>query len=187
MSGYPEDRPEASRASDSNVIEQARAAVLPPAMLLIFNGFFGLVLLGLLSVPMVFQPEQMVDFFDKLVAQQPPGPEKQEAEQKLADARQHLKDHRDEVVQQDAMILAIPGIVNLLSIIGGISMRRLSSYGLSIAGSIAALIPFGTGCCVTGIPFGIWGLVVLTRPEVKTGFVARRTAAPPDPDAQYLS
>lgn len=52
---------------------------------------------------------------------------------------------------------------------GSIKMLRLQSYGLAMAACIAALLPCQC-CCLLGLPFGIWGLVVLNKPEVKAGF-----------------
>jgi hypothetical protein len=188
MSGSPDDPYLNPRVPDARDVEVARGAVAGPALLLILNGILGLILVGLLSVPFVFNPEGFVDWAEGVVAQQPPSPEKQQAEQDIAQARQQLNDPdaRQVIVTRGAVILGIPAAGNLLAILGAIAMRRLSSYGLSLAGGIVSLIPLGTGCCLTGIPFGIWALVVLSRPEVKAGFLARRNAPPPDPDAQYL-
>jgi hypothetical protein len=56
-----------------------------------------------------------------------------------------------------------------LVIAGAISMLRLRLYGLAMTGSIAAMLPC-TPCCLLGLPFGIWSLVVLNRAEVKDAF-----------------
>jgi hypothetical protein len=186
MSGYADDL--TPRPPDARDIEVARAAVTAPSVFLILNGVLGLIVVGLLSIPSVFDPEGFLDWMERLIAQQPASPEKQRIEQDIAEARQQLQDPdaRREAVTRGAVILSLPALGNILAIIGGFAMRRLSSYGLSLAGGIVSLIPLGTGCCLTGIPFGIWALAVLTRQEVKAGFLARRTAPPPDPDAQYL-
>ena len=57
-----------------------------------------------------------------------------------------------------------------LSLFGGLKMKSLGSYGLSMAGAIAALIPCFGSCCCIGIPVGIWALIVLNKPEVKSAF-----------------
>jgi|ERR1044071_6194963 hypothetical protein len=61
--------------------------------------------------------------------------------------------------------LLIAGII----LLGGIKMKRLESYGLAMTGSIVALLPCSL-CCVAGLPIGIWALVVLSKPEVKSAF-----------------
>jgi len=50
-----------------------------------------------------------------------------------------------------------------------IKMKRLENYGLAMAGSIVAMLPVSC-CCFAGLPFGIWSLVILSKPEVKALF-----------------
>ena len=57
----------------------------------------------------------------------------------------------------------------LLLIFGGMKMRKLESYALSMTASIVALLPC-TSCCLLGLPFGIWALVVLSQSDVKDSF-----------------
>ncbi len=57
-----------------------------------------------------------------------------------------------------------------VSIAGSVSMLRLRYYPLAFAAAILAMIPGTSPCCVFGLPLGIWGVVVLLRPEVKKGF-----------------
>jgi hypothetical protein len=52
---------------------------------------------------------------------------------------------------------------------GAISMKNLRSHGSAMAASIIAMIPCNI-CCILGLPFGIWSLVTLSRPEVKDAF-----------------
>jgi hypothetical protein len=49
-------------------------------------------------------------------------------------------------------------------------MKKLESYGLAMAASIIAMIPCVSPCCLLGLPIGIWALVVLMKPEVKSAF-----------------
>jgi hypothetical protein len=56
-----------------------------------------------------------------------------------------------------------------LVIVGAGRMKRLESHGWAMAASIIAMVPC-TGCCILGLPFGIWSLVVLNKPEVKDAF-----------------
>lgn len=68
----------------------------------------------------------------------------------------------------------VGGVVGLgadaLVFLGALSLLRVSSYGLAMTGSILAVIPCLSPCCVLGIPFGIWALVVLNDESVKAGF-----------------
>jgi hypothetical protein len=62
-------------------------------------------------------------------------------------------------------------ILGGVTFFGGLKMKNLESYGLSMAASIIVIIPlFGSCCCCIGIPIGIWSLVVLNKPEVKSSF-----------------
>jgi hypothetical protein len=55
-----------------------------------------------------------------------------------------------------------------LVIAGGNALRKQSSYGLAMTGSIIAVIPCLSTCLC--LPFGIWALVVLNDPDVKAAF-----------------
>jgi hypothetical protein len=51
-------------------------------------------------------------------------------------------------------------------------LRKLESYGLVMTAAILCMLPCFTPscCCVFGLPIGIWTLVVLSKPEVKSAF-----------------
>jgi len=61
-------------------------------------------------------------------------------------------------------------VTSAITILGGIRMMQQRSHGLVMAGVILAMLPCFSGCCCLGIPFGIWALVVLNKPEVKASF-----------------
>lgn len=61
----------------------------------------------------------------------------------------------------------------LLCIAGGVQMLRLRTRWLAVAAAIVAMVPcLGTypGCCVVGLPAGVWALVVLMQPQIKASF-----------------
>ena len=62
-------------------------------------------------------------------------------------------------------ISALDGFV----LYGAIKMLRLQNFGLAMAAAIIAMVPCQC-CCLLGLPFGIWALVVLNKPEVKSQF-----------------
>lgn len=183
------DRDERERGSGDDrrsdrarrAIEAARGRVAAPALFLIFNGLFGLVCIGLLSVPMIFQPEMLVKFGRDMAAQQPPGQQRQDIERQMDDTENLIKQNRAAFQIENVIKLGILAIGNLFAIVGGLYMRTLSSYGLSMTGAIVSLLPGLTGCCFTGTLFGLWALIALLNPAVKAGFAARRGPAyPPD-------
>lgn len=61
-------------------------------------------------------------------------------------------------------------IVSAVIIWGSLKMMKLESYGLAMTASILAMIPCVSPCCILGLPFGIWSLVVLMNAEVKSAF-----------------
>ena len=63
-------------------------------------------------------------------------------------------------------ILAMNGFV----LFGAIKMLKLSSHGLAVATAVVAMLPCLGCCCLLGLPFGIWALVVLNKPEVRSQF-----------------
>ena len=61
-------------------------------------------------------------------------------------------------------------LINGFILLGAVKMRRLENYGLVMAATIVAMIPCNWPCCILGLPIGIWALVVLAKPEVKSAF-----------------
>ncbi len=61
-------------------------------------------------------------------------------------------------------------ILSIVVLMGAIKMKGLENYGFAMAASIIALIPCIGPCCGLGIPFGIWALVVLSDPVVRSSF-----------------
>jgi hypothetical protein len=91
-------------------------------------------------------------------------------------ARQHLPDP-----QLAALIRLLQGPVGIMSDLigfgvsllitfGAVQMRKLKSHGLALTISILAMLPCFSPCCILGLPFGIWALTVITKPEVKSQF-----------------
>ena len=66
---------------------------------------------------------------------------------------------------------------SLIVFFGGTQMKGLKSRGYVLFSCIWAMLPCNL-CCVLGIPFGIWALVVINDPVVRAGFelTARRGA-----------
>jgi len=55
-------------------------------------------------------------------------------------------------------------------IFGALQMRQLKNWGLSLASAILVLLPCAGCCCLLGLPVGIWAIITLTKPEVKSAF-----------------
>jgi GYF domain 2 len=61
-------------------------------------------------------------------------------------------------------------VLSVLILIGAMKMLSLRSYEFSMTAAIVAMLPCVTSCCFIGLPFGIWALVVMSKPEVKSHF-----------------
>lgn len=61
-------------------------------------------------------------------------------------------------------------ISSIVIIIGAVKMKSLRSYGLAMTSTVLAMIPCTSPCCVLGLAFGIWSLVVLMKADVKSAF-----------------
>lgn len=71
------------------------------------------------------------------------------------------------------LVIAIKGFMLLYQCVvlaGSVAMMRMRAYKFSIAAMVMQIIPCAGPCCILGIGVGIWGLVVLNRPDVKDGF-----------------
>ena len=66
--------------------------------------------------------------------------------------------------------LVIFALFTLCITFGSIGMIRLKGYSGAMIAAILAVIPISSPGMVLGIPFGIWALIVLLRPDVKRRF-----------------
>ena len=58
-----------------------------------------------------------------------------------------------------------------LIVFGAIKMRRLESYGFSIAACVLPMVPcVSSCCCMIGVPLGSWALMALSKPGVRQMF-----------------
>ena len=70
-----------------------------------------------------------------------------------------------------AIASSVIGIaVSALVAYAGQKLKVLQSFGMVVAAAILAMVPCTSPCCCIGLPVGIWVLVVLFKPEVKSAF-----------------
>jgi len=61
-------------------------------------------------------------------------------------------------------------IIGVFIIFASLNMMKMKKWGLSMTGAIIAMIPCVSPCCILGLPFGIWAIVVLSNTDVKAAF-----------------
>jgi hypothetical protein len=63
-------------------------------------------------------------------------------------------------------------VIAILILMGAIKMKSLRSYEFAYAAAILSMIPCINPCCgwILGLIFGIWAMVVLAKPGVKSQF-----------------
>lgn len=53
---------------------------------------------------------------------------------------------------------------------GASKMQSLQNYQFAMTASVLAMLPCLSPCCLLGLPFGIWALITLNKPEIKSQF-----------------
>lgn len=70
-----------------------------------------------------------------------------------------------------AVMLALLVPLKLGAILGAVQILKMQRYWLAVAGSFLALVNFlDCPCCLASLPFSLWALIVLLRPEVRQAF-----------------
>ncbi len=57
-----------------------------------------------------------------------------------------------------------------LTVFGALQMRQVKNFPLSMAAAILSMLPCGSCCCCITLPIGIWALVTMNKPEIKSQF-----------------
>ncbi len=60
--------------------------------------------------------------------------------------------------------------ISALIIFASTKMRKLESRGLVLTATILSMLPCTSACCCVGLPVGVWILIVLNKPGVKSAF-----------------
>lgn len=92
----------------------------------------------------------------------------------LMDVRDSMTQEVSDTAGQAGYIIGsafpIVGVVLApFTVLAGVQMLRGATRGFVLFGTYASLVPC-TLCCLLGLPFAIWALVVLMRDDVKAYF-----------------
>lgn len=71
---------------------------------------------------------------------------------------------------QGAGLNVVALLVSGVMLYGGWQMKNLEQWGFALAAAILAAIPCMSPCCCLSTPVGIWALVVLNNPAIKSSF-----------------
>ena len=130
--------------------EMALSAVKGPAIALIVIAGLGIALYLLATIGQLLGANNHQDFSDL-----PPR------------LRRFMMEDRGAVaVLTDLLGVALNGAV----LFGAIKMLRLQSHTFAIITCIIAMLPCNCCCFLFNVPFAIWGLIMLNKPEVKSQF-----------------
>jgi hypothetical protein len=151
-------------ADPSSVVREAKAKVKGPAIGLLVTGIFSLLggvggnLYQMTTVDAQID-QQIKDFEDK-----------NQNQQQRDEFKSIMDTYRKVVKVLLPVFIGIAAIVALMTIFGAVQMMGLKGRGLAYTSAILSMIPCISGCCLLGLPFGIWAIVTLGNPEVKRGF-----------------
>jgi hypothetical protein len=62
-------------------------------------------------------------------------------------------------------------LIHSVMIAGGVAMLCVRHYGLARASAVVTIAFLG-GACAIGLPFGMWALIQLSNPRVRSAFAA---------------
>lgn len=86
-------------------------------------------------------------------------------------SRSQLEQLRNAGIGVTDILQALFGVaVNGMVIFGALKMQRLEDWGLAVTAAVLTLLPCAGCCCLIGLPIGVWSLLVLNKPEVKSAF-----------------
>lgn len=77
---------------------------------------------------------------------------------------------------EELFVVGLPHLIGPLVLIGGINMLRRRSWAWAMTACVLSIIPIHAGATL-GLPFAIWGLIVLLKPEVQAQFASTLTTA----------
>jgi hypothetical protein len=158
-------------------VSDAKQRVQAPAIALIVVGLVNLLVTILqvgLTIWMAVIPAQQLQQMvkDRLAIAEQSGLVTPEMRKNLEENWSNPDAAKASSLSQNVISSLLTALLMVLTLIGGIRMRSLHSYGLSVAGAISAAIPCITcsGTCCFGEIIGIWALVVLLNADVKAAF-----------------
>ncbi len=129
-----------------------------PAILLLLLGLLGAMLNGFMMYTLAANPGQMIEILEKL------------------SERQLTPEERAESLNLMRIQYTLGAGMAGITCLAALAMLVRRGFWLAVLGSVLAILNYPTGCCLPGIPLGIWSLIVLFNPDVKALFSTTSTS-----------
>jgi serine/threonine protein kinase len=75
----------------------------------------------------------------------------------------------NDYVTPSVVVLFLCALASIASTICGFLMLNRKMHTMSLVGCFLSMLPIGV-CCLGGLPIGIWGVMTIMRPEVRSTF-----------------
>ncbi len=169
-----EDRRRPRRRGSS--LDEIKARVKSPAIGLLVTGIVSL-LFSLMGIVNVFTMDRQLADVEQQWDNDP-----NLTPQQKQDMKKMLNQYKGIIKTVVPVTVGLGIFTSLITIFGSIKMMNLSGRGMAMTGSVLSMLPVFSGCCCLGLPFGIWALMTLSKPEVKAAFAEQAYGGPPDQD-----
>ena len=160
-----------SNDDTASLLIEARSVVRMPATLLILVGILSL----LIAIRGINQIDKIPPVIDQFIAalEADPNIPKAEKEQQI-DVCVAAKDAAEERTPF-LTYYTLSIICSAIVVLGGINMLRLSGPNIPILSAILVTLPGVSAfcCCCLGTPVGLWALVVLNRPDIRSAMALK--------------
>lgn len=145
----------------------ARSRVLAPAI--------GLIVVGILNLFLAAVPGFYGLAITKVPEAQLEAQMEKDHPKELADAKAQgwsVRQLIDMVIYGSYSLAAVDFLASFVVILGGVRLLSLKNYGLALMAAILAALPgvSCSGCCGLGNIVGLWAIVVLLAPDVRSAF-----------------
>jgi predicted PurR-regulated permease PerM len=162
----PDNRNDPAQQDHPAGIAAVRSRVQTPAIVMLVFAILSLVLMPL-AVKSYFTLPAQVEAEQKKIDDNPDMPAAQKKE-----VKDILKTLEKISLDISPYMIILDTIVGIISIIGSLKMKNLTSRGWAMTAAVLNIISIDHGCCCFALPVGVWALVVLLNPDVSAGFAA---------------
>ena len=147
---------------DMDVRAPVRAALIGPNICLLVTSLLTFAVTALMGVQIFLAPDEWAQQVKQQAALQ-----RQFNPQLTLEQAQQLAELANLIIK----IMAITGVIlSPIVCLAAILALNRRGYWFAVIGSGLAMVNIGCFSCILGLPFGIWSLVVLLRPETKALF-----------------